>query len=160
VSARLRRPALPTAATQEQQVAAAMMRTGACADYILQRTGGRPLQFRGILFDCLDDSFGAAWSRVRLALYRCEPEDYVTEIRCESAFGETALRPWCFAARHPSLAAALHAFENASPAAEIRCEAADASRLLAASARARRETMRVSAFRHAVGTFLHALATR
>jgi len=85
---------------------------------LLQRTGARPLRVTGIVLACLDDSCRPAWSRIRLALYRCDDGDHVAEMRCEQGGGDGLIRPWCAASRHKTRAAALQALEAASPAPE------------------------------------------
>ncbi len=133
---------------------------GTCTHVVLQRSGARPLHVTGTLLACLDDGAGPIWSRIRLALYRCDGGDHVVEIRCEHGGGHAAIRPWCHAARCPSLVAAVRALETACPAPERHGNAALPIRLPEALAQARHEAAQDHAFRHAVGVFLHALATR
>ena len=151
----------PPAVAPAPCVEGACPASGTCADgVLLQRTGARPLRVTGIVLACLDDSCRPAWSRIRLALYRCDDGDHVAEMRCEQGAGDGLIRPWCAASRHPTRAAALQALEAASPAPERVDVGSPAGRLHDAITQFRQHAAQVHAFRHAGGTFLHALATR
>ena len=128
--------------------------------WILRRTGLRPLHFTGRLLHAADDSAEPAWSRIRMAVYGCDNGGLVGEIVCCSGATPSG-RPWCQAAKLPSLTALVAFFEAMQPAAEIGelpalpCDAA--ALLLHSVARLRQEADQLRAARHAAGCFLHQL---
>jgi hypothetical protein len=134
----------------------------ACAEFILQRFGGRPVRFAGHVIACSDDVAGPAWSRLRLAIYARDGGGYVSEILCQPMLARPAARiapAWCHAALAGTLAVALGQFENAVAAEDDLAPAdapADAAvALFEAAGRLCRATAQTRALRHAVGHFLY-----
>ena len=131
---------------------------------ILRRAGARPLCFQGRPLACAEQTALPAWNSIRLALYLCDDDTYVTEMRCIPCAGpgrRGVAAAWCHAARWPTLEAALALFERipaeiddsgAAPAAMD-----GAAALVQAAGRVCRVAARAHALRHLVGVFLHQL---
>jgi hypothetical protein len=138
--------------------------SGSSQTFILQRSGGRPLRFDGVVVACSHDSCGApAWARLRLALYRRCDGGYVCEMvgvpELFRAQGGAAKPVWCHAAAVASLEAALCEFETMAASASDMAPTAwpmdAAAALFHAAGRLWRESAQDRALRHAAGQFLY-----
>ena len=128
------------------------------SDFVLQRTGARPLRFTGVLIACSEEA-APGWARLRLAVYRCALGGYVAEISC---LAQGSPRPWCLAAHAEAPEDLLSVFEQAAPCPEFvqPHPANDDTRaaLWRASERVGQEWERECAFRHGIGRLLYGLA--